>query len=139
MSTIPRDGCLVTAEPFAELVRSHVRRWNRDRPQLGGTWTPREDLPPIQPLVWLSAEASHLADPCGDYLPHLFVPVGLLEKLVPRGLREWIELRVADAIATALDEPGLIWDPAVEVIPNRRAKRELRASCCSGSTYAIAV
>jgi hypothetical protein len=135
-SAFPRDGCLVEAAPFAELVRDHVNRWKADHPSWGrerdenGYFDGLSDDSPIQALVWLSATASHLADPDGEYLPRLLVPRGLLERLVS-GRRMVLELRVADAICLALDAPYVM--AGIEVIPNPDASAKERALCCAGS------
>jgi len=125
----PRDGCLVTAEPFAELVRDYVRRWNKERPQPGGAFGHEDEIPPIQALAWLVAESG--------------IPRGTLERLLARGDRahRTIELRTADSIALALDAPYIWSDDRIEVLPNPHASEAARAECCPGSTreYAVAV
>ncbi len=121
----PRDGCLVAAEPFADLVRAYVRQWNRDRPQPGGAFGSQGEITPIQALAWLSAEAG--------------LARGTLERLLAEGDRAkvTVEYRVAEAIAYALDQPWLV--AGIEVIPNPHASQQARAECCAGSTYAVAV
>ncbi len=116
----------MAAAPFADLVRGHVRQWNRDRPQPGGAFGSQGEVTPIQALAWLSAEAG--------------LPRGTLERLLADGDRAkvTIELRVAEAIAYALDQPWLV--AGIAVIPNPHASEEARVECCgSGSTYALAV
>lgn len=125
----PRDGCLVTAEPFAELVRVYVVRWNKERPQPGGAFGSQDEIPPIQALAWLVAESG--------------IPRGTLERLLTKGDRAHhvIELRVADAISLALDAPYIWSDERIRVEPNPHASESARAECCPGSTrqYAVAV
>lgn len=143
-----RDGCVVEAEPFAVLVRSHVSRWraehpseDRDRDE-NGHYDGCPDDAPVQALTWLSAVACHIADPNGKNVTKKgrlvpVVPKGLLENLV-QGKHATIELRVAEAIAIALDAP---YETAgIEVFPNPNASREERAKCCATQPeYAVAV
>jgi hypothetical protein len=121
---IPPDGCLVPTEPFSELVRTFVSRWNRDRPQLAGQFAAGgtiAELTPIRPLAWLAA-ASGLSE-------------STIEN-VADGRYRMTELRVADAIATALDYPDIL--QGLAVVPNPSASRAARAECCGGSSSAAA-
>lgn len=143
-----RDGCVVEAEPFAELVRRHVSRWRVEHPcedrerDANGYYDGSRDDAPVQALVWLAAVASHIADPDGTNTTKRgrvvpVVPKGLLENLTA-GKHSVIELRVAEAIAYALDKPYEV--AGVEVFPNPHASREARAQCCSSQPeYAAAV
>ena len=118
MARIPRDGCIVPAEPFADLLREFVDGWNRDRPQPGGQFGLEEE-PPIRALAWLAAETG--------------VTEGTLEGLLEQGERQkdWIELRLADKITTALDRTYVLcW---VEVKPNPLATKRAQLVCCGGS------
>ena len=134
-----RDGCVVEAAPFAALVRAHVRRWrashpceDRDRNERG-FYDGSPDDAPVQALVWLAAVASHIADPDGRNQTKkgrqvLVVPKGLLENLLA-GKHPMIELRVAEAIAIALDAP---YETAgIEVFPNPKASKAERDACCA--------
>lgn len=133
---VPRDGCLVPAEPFAELVQDFVRRWNRDRPQPGGQYGLAEE-PPVRALAWLSAEATRVSGGVlvGDVRIDFVITEGMLEGLLDRGSRAkaTLELRVADAIATALDRPFVMFEERVVVMPNPSATRAAQESCCGGS------
>jgi hypothetical protein len=120
-------------------VRSHVSRWRAEHPSedrdrdANGHYDGSPDDAPVQALTWLAAVASHIADPNGLNQTKkgrvmLVVPKGLLENLV-QGKHEMIELRVAEAIAIALDAP---YETAgIEVYPNPNASREEREKCCS--------
>lgn len=135
---IPRDGCLVPAEPFAELVQQFVRNWNRDRPQPGGQYG-LEDKPPVRALAWLSAEATRVCGGVvvGDTRIDFTITEGMLEGLLDRRRPPVaLELRVADAIATALHQPFVMYEERVVVMPNPAATREAQESCCSGSSQA---
>jgi hypothetical protein len=129
---MPRDGCIVEAAPFAVLVRAHVSRWRIEHPcdererKENGYFDGLTDGQPIQALVWLSATASYLADP-DNRLPRPVVPRGTLEGILS-GKHEMIELRVADAIALALDAPYV--SAGVEVMPNPHASRKEQRKCC---------
>lgn len=132
---IPRDGCLVPAEPFAEVVRDFIAGWNRDRPQPGGQYGLTEE-PPVRALAWLSAEATRVS---GGVVVRgirvdLVVTEGTLEGLIDRGPRakQTLEWRIADAIATALNST-VMYDERVVVVPNAAATRKAQAACCSGS------
>jgi hypothetical protein len=132
-----RDGCIVDAQPFAVLVRAHVSRWRAEHPcdarerNENGYFDGLTEGQPIQALVWLSATASHLADPDGR-LPRLVVSRGLLEGLLT-GKHEVIELRVADAVALALDAPYAA--AGIEVMPNPLASREAQKTCCGEQSH----
>lgn len=143
-----RDGCVVEAEPFAILVRHHVARWRAEHPSEdrdrneNGYYDGSPDDAPVAALAWLAAVASHIADPeqknvtkKGDVAA--VVPRGLLENLVA-GKKVRIELRVAEAIAIALDKP---YETAgIEVFPNPNASDEAQRECCSTQPeYAVAV
>jgi hypothetical protein len=127
-----RDGCLVPAEPFAELVRDHVSSWNLGRPQPGGQFF-FEGSPPVRALAWLAAEASRHATGDGRIPGSEPVTEGMLEGLLDRGARQrdLISLRLADAIATALGRPEIFYDPRVDgrIVPNPAASREARQAC----------
>lgn len=134
-----RDGCVVEAEPFAALVRSHVSRWRIEHPSEDrernerGFYNGSPDDAPVQALAWLAAVASHIADPDGRNRTKkgrlvLVVPKGLLENLLA-GKHPRIELRVAEAIAIALDAP---YETAgIEVFPNPKASQAERDACCA--------
>ena len=87
----------------------------------------------MQVLAWLAAVASHVADPEGKNRTKkgrlvLVVPKGLLENLLS-GKHPFIELRVAEAIAIALDAP---YETAgIEVFQNPLASQAEREACCS--------
>lgn len=128
----------MTAEPFRELVHTHVSRWRiehpgeeRDRDENGYFHGLRSGAP-IPALVWLSVTASHIADPDGKWVPKLIVPVGRLEGILT-GKHVVIEFRVAEAISIALDAPYAT--AGIEVMPNPLAKKELRDACCGEQDY----
>lgn len=140
---VHRDGCLVTTEPFAELLRAFVLRWTKERPQPAGQFGVTEE-PPIRALAWLSAELSRVAP---------YVTEATLKGLLERGERTkvLIELRVADAIAVALDRPDILYDPRIVVYRNPQASKDAECldasgqplpvppgACCSGSSRRLA-
>lgn len=121
------DGCLVPSEPFSEIVRDFVRSWNRERPQPGGQFgVERSVATPIRAIAWLAATAS--------------LPEATVQNVYEARFRR-IELRVADALATALGRPEIFYDPRVEgqVVQNPFADAAARAACCGGSSLPLAV
>jgi hypothetical protein len=128
MARVPRDGCLVPAEPFAEIIRDFVATWNKERPQPGGQFG-LDEPPPIRPLAWLAAASSD-----DDFA----VTEGVIEGLLEQGERRrfYVELRIADRIATALDQPYIFSDERIEghIVPNPAATKAAQTACrCGGS------
>jgi len=142
---VHRDGCLVTTEPLVEVLSAFIVRWNKDRPQPAGQFgLTEEDEPPIRALAWLVAEVSRFASD---------VTEATLKGLLEHGDRAkpLVELRVADAIASALARPDVLYDPRIVVYRNPQASRNAECldaegqplpippgACCSGSSRRLA-
>lgn len=141
---VHRDGCLVTSAPFTETLRAFVVRWSKDRPQPGAQFGVTTEEPPIRALAWLAAEVSRHSP---------YITEATLKGLLERGDRAkgLIELRVADALAVALDRPDVFYDPRIVVYRNPQASRDAECldelgqplrvppgACCSGSSRLLA-
>lgn len=141
MARLPADGCLVPSEPFCEIVQEFVRSWNRDRPQPGGQFgIEADDAAPIRAIAWL-ASAAGLSESAIENLYSYTRRGPNGEKLL--GRFPMVELRVADAVACALERTDVFYDPRLldengrqKVIPNPRATQQAQIECCGGSTRA---
>lgn len=125
-----RDGCVVPTEPLAAILGGFVTRWNRDRPSIGGKFTSAErrtEVTHVGAVAWI-AEETRRNDPEGG----VGIPQNTIENIVA-GRYRTTELRVADAIVTAIGCPEVFHDGTLEIKPNPSASREARAACCGGS------
>lgn len=120
------------------MLRDFLASWNRDRPQTTGRFGPggtssTADLTPVRGIAWLAAEATYAAGRNSDGSPRYVVPEATIQNVVLCRYR-MTELRVADAIVTALDKPEVWHDGTLTVVPNPSAPRAAREACCAGST-----
>ena len=116
-----RDGCVVPTAPLSAAVTAFVKGWNRDRPPTAGRYSSARSsasIEPVSAIEWLSTETR--------------IPVGTLHRIRYNRSR-LTELRVADPIVCAMNQTHLLYDGTLPVIPNPKAKAELRAACCGGS------
>lgn len=93
------------------------------RPSTSGRFAGAQgtDVTPIGAVRWLAVEAG--------------LTEATVENIVYRK-HHTTELRIADAIVTALGRPEAVHDGTLQVRPNPGASRHVRASCCGGSTIA---
>lgn len=66
----------------------------------------------------------------------LAMETGLPKRTIQRvvaGTRQTTELRVADALVWAINQPQLFHDGTLNIRPNPRARATERAQCCGGS------
>lgn len=132
MATTARDGCVVEAAPLAVMVDGFVRDWNRTRPPASSSFAEggsRRQAPPVGAITWLARETG--------------IPKPTIQNLIrPSGPRyRTVELRIADALVTALGCPEVLADGkwpknlggTLEIRPNPLASAEARAQCCGGS------
>lgn len=122
---IARDGCIVDAEPLADLLNGFVANWTRQRPNTAGRFSGRNErtaISPVGPISWLTAETR---------LSGRGVPRRTILALAA-GRERAAELWVADALVTALDRPDLFHDGTLTIRPNPAADRRAQAACCGG-------
>lgn len=111
-------------------------KWSTDRPSTGGQFAQhgcRTKVSAVGALEWLARESR--------------VPKHIISKIAtrdrfgqpaPRTPR--VELRVADALTTAMNCPEVFHDGTLEIKPNERASKEAREACvCSGSEGSVFV
>lgn len=106
------NGCVVLTAPLTSAIRAFVERWDRENEE-DDPWMPER----ISGMAWLSLES------------------GLSEDVLwnIRGARfRTTELSTADRIVHALGHEEWFHDGTLTVLPNPRASRELRESCCGG-------
>lgn len=132
MARIPPDGCLVPTPPLAEILDRFFAQWKKDRPSTGGQFCggSTDDVAPIRAAEWLASEAKMWSETDQRYYP---VSESTIRNIVDRKYR-MTELRVADALVTALGRPELFYDGTFRVFPNPAAPVAVRSLCCSGST-----
>ena len=128
-----RDGCVVETEPLAHLVGGFVASWNRDRPPTGGRFSDRKarerrtEVSTLGAVSWL-ADQTRRSDPSG-----LGIPPDTIQNVVSRRYRT-TELRVADALVSAIGRPEVFHDGTLTIRPNPSASRAAREACCGGSS-----
>ena len=116
-SGIKRDPCVVDTPPLAAELQAYVKRWRRDRPTTTGQFagTNRCDCSPLGAVSYLAQETG--------------LPKRTIQRVVA-GTRMTTELRVADALVWAIEQPQLFHDGTLQVRPNPRANASARAQCC---------
>jgi hypothetical protein len=122
-----RDGCVVITEGLADLLARFVEDWKRSRPSTGGRFgdgvDDRNAVSTIGAVAWLAAETRR-NDPDG-----VGIPPDTIQNVVSRRYRT-TELRVADALVTALGRPEVFHDGTLTILPNPSAPRAARDACC---------
>jgi hypothetical protein len=115
-----RDGCVVATEPLAALVTAFVEAWRVNRPSTGGRFgdADRVEVPTLGAIAWLANESGVKPD--------------TIQNVASRRYRT-TELRVADAIVSALGCPQVFHDGTLTIRPNPSAPRAARMACCGGS------
>ena len=131
MPTRERDGCVVSSHPLASLLCDFVDHWHRQRPSTAGRYAARgtrTEVATVGPLDWLSHEAR--------------VPKYVIAKIAtrdpdtrkPKPRTQYTELRIADALVTAIGQTQAFNDGTLPLVINDAAKAERRAECarCGG-------
>lgn len=131
------DGCAVPTTQLSAVVLGWVKRWERDHPDLASSDSGRQGsrrnsmghLRGNQAVAALTIleERTRLIDP-----EEVGIPRPTLESIVV-GRWRTTELRTADMLVAAIEEPHVFHDGTLTVIPNPNASREARDACCGGS------
>lgn len=110
------------------MLQEYVSAWNRDRPATAGRFaSPGDDsVSPVGAVSYI-AEATKQSDPDGRG-----VPEKTIQNLVAARFPV-TELRIADAVVSAIDRPHLFHDGTLEIRQNPLASRKSLATCCGGS------
>lgn len=120
---VARDGCVVETAPLAEVLSGFVQRWNRDRPPLNsGRFAPgqtRTEVTTVSAYEYLAQETQ--------------LGTRVIERIA-KNRSKLTELRVADALVTAIERPEVFVDGTLTVMENPFAKASERAKCCGGSS-----
>lgn len=124
MTATSRDGCVVETEPLAHLLRGFVTSWNRRHEPTAGRFSDRRSVAvrQVTAVEYLEQETIRHRQP---------VPRATIQNIVAARYRT-TELRVADALVTAIECPQAWYDGTLVVRPNPAAPKAVRASCCGG-------
>lgn len=117
-----RDGCVVPTDPLADLVRGFLHSWNRERPSNHGQFSEgptQEEVTFVGGTEWLVMEAGVSRDK--------------IQSITQRR-QPVTELHIADALVGAIGRPEVFHDGTLQVMPNPRAARAARDSCCGSLT-----
>lgn len=131
MSERERDGCVVPSLPLAGLLCQFVDEWHRDRPSTAGRFAKhgtRTEVSTISPLDWLEQE-SHVPK-------HVIAKIATRDPSTgtPKPRTEYTELRVADALVTAIGNIEVLQDGTLPIVVNDAATAANREVCrrCGG-------
>lgn len=117
-----RDPCVVRTGPLASVLREFVADWNARRLSTAGRFAGAErDIGTVGAIRWLAGETGLSMD--------------TIEAVV-KVRNQTTQLRVADAIVTALERPELFHDGTLTIRPNPSGGRPAREACCGGSFVA---
>lgn len=118
-TVVSRDGCVVETHQLAAVLDGFVRRWNRDRPPTAGKFAPnqtRTEVTTVTAYEWLAQETR--------------LPERTIEQIARSRTRKnaprLTELRVADALLTAIDCPEALHDGTLPVFENPLARPDAR-------------
>lgn len=121
-----RDKFVVCTEPLSGLVCVFVDNWHRQRPPDGGRFGAggeRAEATTMSAIEWLEERT---------LLPRKTIKsVAARDPATgkPRGRRATTDLRVADALVAAIDQPQVFYDGTLRVIDRDEARR----GCCGSS------
>lgn len=123
-----RDGCVVPTEPLAHMVVGFVSQWKDQHPSTSGRFARggRRQTRSVGPLEWLSTETG--------------VPRRTIANLTARnkngrlGRNDTTELRIADALVSAIGHPEAFHDGTLPLMVNRNADLGAKDECrrCGG-------
>jgi hypothetical protein len=125
-----KDPCAVDTQPLSEMLQRYIADWERERPRkrqvTGGTFAAdggRVDLGtvPLGAINWLAQETR--------------LPYSTISRIAAGG-RRTTELRVADALVSAIGRPDAFYCE-LTVRPNPMAPADVRSRCCSGSLTGV--
>lgn len=113
---------MVPTDPLADVVKNFLHRWSVERPSNNGRFAngeARTEVTFIGGAEWLAMETG--------------VPRDKIQSITQRR-QPMTELRIADALVSAIGRPDLLG--TLPVMPNPRASRAARESCCGSLTGA---
>lgn len=120
-----RDGCVVETAPLARAVTDFCKRWNVSRGPSAGEFGTSPEQSSVGPVDYLADRTR--------------IPKSTIQELTSKrcasetGRSRRTELRIADALVTAIGRPEMLHDGTLTIEGNRLAPKSLRAACCPGS------
>lgn len=110
-------------------MQGWVDRWDSTHDPSSGT-TGRGGDQDVRAVTILSERTGLLAELAGGGVP---VPKKTIENVLA-GRSRHTELRIADALVAAVEQPEAFHDGTLRILPNPNAAPAVRATCCGGSS-----